>query len=160
MNFNHFDKRGQAIMVDVSAKYKTQRSATAAACVRLSPAIVRAIVEGQTTKGDVLVIARIAGINASKKTPELIPLAHPLAIHHAAVEFNCDCEAGIIEICATVRAYERTGVEMEAMVSASMAALTIYDMCKGLDKSIHIEQVRLLHKEGGKSGTYRVEESL
>jgi len=160
MNFNHFDERGQAIMVDVSAKAKTMRTATAAARVKLAPAIVRSILDGQTKKGDVLAVARIAGIAASKKTPELIPLSHPLAIHHASVEFACDSDAGVIDVSATVRAFERTGVEMEAMVAASLAALTIYDMCKGVDKSICIEQVRLLFKEGGKSGVYRAEEEL
>lgn len=158
VNFNHFDDSGQAIMVDISAKDKTMRTAIASAQVHISPVIVQAILEGKTSKGDVLGVARIAGIAASKKTSELIPLSHPLAIHHAAVEFNCDGDGGIIEVRAAVRAYERTGVEMEAMVSASLAALTIYDMCKGADKSIRIEQVKLLFKEGGKSGTYRAEE--
>jgi cyclic pyranopterin phosphate synthase len=145
-------------MVDVSAKTKTMRTATAGARVRLAPAIVRSILKGDTSKGDVLAVARIAGIAASKKTPELIPLSHPLSIHHAMVEFDCDSDAGVIDVRATVRAYERTGVEMEAMVSASLAALTIYDMCKGIDKSICIEQISLLFKEGGKSGTYRAED--
>lgn len=159
MSFNHFDDRGQAIMVDVSAKQKTMRTATASAQVHMSPEILSTILEGKTSKGDVLGVARLAGIAASKKTSDLIPLSHPLSIHHAAVEFNCDLERGVIEACATVRAHERTGVEMEAMVSASLAALTIYDMCKGADKSIRIEQVKLLFKEGGKSGTYRAEEA-
>lgn len=158
MSFNHFDASGQAIMVDVSQKQKTMRTATAAAKVVMAPEIVQAILEGRTTKGDVLGVARLAGIAASKKTPDLIPLSHPLAIHHASVDFDCDVAAGEIVARATVRAHERTGVEMEAMVSASLAALTIYDMCKGADKSIRIEQVRLLFKEGGKSGTYRAEE--
>jgi cyclic pyranopterin phosphate synthase len=157
MSFNHFDGQGQAIMVDVSGKKKTLRTATASAIVHLDVRILQDILDHKTTKGDVLSVARLAGIAASKKTSDLIPLSHPLSIHHAAIEFCCDTTLGTIEVQATVRAYERTGVEMEAMVSASLAALTIYDMCKGADKSISIGQVRLLFKEGGKSGTYRAE---
>ena len=157
-SFNHFNGSGQAIMVDISAKKKTMRTAIASALVHMSPAILQMILDGKTSKGDVFGVARIAGIAATKKTSELIPLSHPLAIHHAAVEFNCDRDRGIVEVHAMVRAYERTGVEMEAMVSASLAALTIYDMCKGADKSIRIEQVKLIFKEGGKSGTYRATE--
>ena len=157
MSFNHFDDRGQAIMVDVSAKQKTMRTATASAQVYMSSDILQAILDGKSNKGDVLGVARLAGIAASKKTSDLIPLPHPLSIHHAAVEFDCDVDRGIITVTATVTA--KTGVEMEAMVSASLAALTIYDMCKGADKSIRIEQVKLLFKEGGKSGTYRAKEA-
>ncbi len=159
MNFNHFDKRGQAIMVDISHKKKTLRTATASARVLMRPDILQAVVDGKTKKGDVLAVARLAGISASKKTPELIPLSHPLAIHHAAVDFTTDLDTGCVEVFATVRAYERTGVEMEAMVAASVAALTVYDMCKGADKSIRIEEVRLEYKEGGKSGVYKREDA-
>ena len=155
MSFNHFDEKGQAIMVDVSGKEPTLRTATAQAVVRLRPETLQAILDGRMTKGDVLGVARLAGIAAAKKTPELIPLSHPLAIHHAAIEFATDQETGEIAVTATVRAFERTGVEMEAMVSASVAALTVYDMCKGSDKGITIGQVALLYKEGGKSGVYR-----
>jgi len=155
MSFNHFDEQGQAIMVDVSGKEPTLRTARAQAVVRLRPETLQAILDGRMTKGDVLGVARLAGIAAAKKTPELIPLSHPLAIHHAAVEFATDPETGEIAVTATVRAFERTGVEMEAMVSASVAALTVYDMCKGSDKGITIGQVALLYKEGGKSGVYR-----
>jgi len=158
MPFNHFDKTGQAIMVDVSQKEPTMRTAVAAATVRLTPAIIAAIQEGTTRKGDVLGVARLAGIAAAKRTPDLIPLSHPLAIHHAAIDFKVDGDAGRIEATATVRAFERTGVEMEAMTAATVAALTIYDMCKGADKGITISDIRLLYKEGGKSGTYRREE--
>ena len=160
MAFNHFDERGQAVMVDVSGKEPTLRTARAQAVVRLRPETLQAILEGRVTKGDVLGVARLAGIAAAKKTPELIPLSHPLAIHHAAIEFATDTETGEIAVTATVRALERTGVEMEAMVSASVAALTVYDMCKGRDKGITIGQVALLYKEGGKSGVYRREEQL
>lgn len=155
--FNHFDDRGQAIMVDVSGKEPTLRTAIATAKVYLKKYTLNAIVEGRISKGDVFAVARLAGIAAAKKTPDLIPLSHPLAIHHAAIEFTTD-EEGTITIEAKVRALERTGVEMEAMVSASVAALTIYDMCKGTDKGIIIGPISLLFKEGGKSGTYRKEE--
>jgi cyclic pyranopterin monophosphate synthase len=156
--FNHFDAKGQAVMVDVSAKQPTMRTAVATASVRLKPATLQAILDGKMTKGDVFGVARLAGIAAAKKTPDLIPLSHPLAIHHAAIEFSPDVVTGEVSVEATVRAFERTGVEMEAMVSASVAALTIYDMCKGTDKSISIGEVALLYKEGGKSGIYRREE--
>ena len=154
MSFNHFDDQGRAVMVDISAKLPTMRTAVAEAVVSLKPETLRAILEGRVTKGDVLGVARLAGIAAAKKTPELIPLSHPLAIHHAAVDFETDTGTGIIRVKSTVRALERTGMEMEAMVSASVAALTIYDMCKGTEKGITIGPVRLLFKEGGKSGTY------
>jgi cyclic pyranopterin phosphate synthase len=155
MSFNHFDDRGQAIMVDISEKNKTLRTAVASARVVMKKETLQAIHSGDTAKGDVLGVARLAGIAASKKTPDLIPLSHPLAIHHASIDFESDLDAGVITVAATVRAFERTGVEMEAMVSASLAALTIYDMCKGADKGIRIEEVVLEFKEGGKSGTYR-----
>jgi cyclic pyranopterin monophosphate synthase len=157
MAFNHFDEQGQAIMVDVSAKEPTLRTAKATATVFLKPDILAAIMHGGISKGDVLGVARLAGIAAAKKTPELIPLSHPLAIHHVAVEFITDTTSGGVVIEATVRAFERTGVEMEAMTSAAVAALTIYDMCKGSDKSIRIGEIALLYKEGGKSGVYRRE---
>ncbi len=157
MSFNHFDDQGRAVMVDISAKLPTMRTAVAEAVVSLKPETLRAILDGRVTKGDVLGVARLAGIAAAKKTPELIPLSHPLAIHHAAVDFETDAGTGIIRVKSTVRALERTGMEMEAMVSASVAALTIYDMCKGSEKGITIGPVRLLFKEGGKSGTYEAE---
>lgn len=155
MAFNHFDANGQAIMVDVSGKTPTLRIAVAAATVRMSHATLTAITDGRIGKGDVLAVARLAGIAAAKKTPELIPLSHPLAIHYAGIEFTTDPAAGTIVAVATVKAFERTGMEMEAMVAASVAALTIYDMCKGTDKGIVIGEVSLLYKEGGKSGIYR-----
>jgi len=155
MTFNHFDERGQAIMVDVSAKEPTMRLARAVATVLLRPETLAAVLEGGISKGDVLAVARLAGIAAAKKTPDLIPLSHPLAIHHAAVEFTADRATGKVVVEATVKAFERTGVEMEAMTAATVAALTIYDMCKGTDKSITIGEIALLYKEGGKSGVYR-----
>jgi cyclic pyranopterin phosphate synthase len=155
MSFNHFDEQGQAIMVDISAKIPTMRTAVAEAVVTLRPETLSAILQGRMTKGDVLGVARLAGIAAAKKTPELIPLSHPLAIHHAAIDFATDETTGTVRVRSTVRALERTGMEMEAMVSASVAALTIYDMCKGTEKGITIGPIRLLFKEGGKSGTYQ-----
>lgn len=155
MSFNHFNTDGHAIMVDVSEKNKTMRTAIASAQVKMQQNILRTIIEGAASKGDVLGVSRLAGIAASKKVPDLIPLSHPLAIHHAAVEFDLNIDEGLINIRATVKAYERTGVEMEAMVSASLTALTIYDMCKGMDKSIEIRNTRLEYKDGGKSGLYQ-----
>jgi cyclic pyranopterin phosphate synthase len=154
MSFNHFDDRGRAVMVDISAKVPTMRTAVAEAVITLKPETLAALLEGRVTKGDVLGVARLAGIAAAKKTPDLIPLAHPLAIHHVAIDFETDTATGIIRARSTVRALERTGMEMEAMVAVSVAALTIYDMCKGTEKGITIGPVHLLFKEGGKSGTY------
>lgn len=160
MNFNHFDDRGNAVMVDVSAKQPTLRTAVAEAEVRLAPELLAAIREGGIAKGDVFGVARLAGIMAAKKTPDLIPLSHPLALHSVAIDFTTDTMTGRIAVCSTVRAFERTGVEMEAMTGAAVAALTIYDMCKGSDKSIVIGEIKLLYKEGGKSGVYRREEGI
>jgi len=157
MSFNHFDEQGRAIMVDVSGKSPTLRTAVATATVRMKPETLAAIIEGRITKGDVLAVARLAGIAAAKKTPELIPLSHPLAIHHVAVDFRTDPGKGTVTVEATVRALERTGVEMEAMTAASMAALTVYDMCKGTEKGIVIGEICLIYKEGGKSGVYRAQ---
>ena len=158
MNFNHFDASGNAVMVDVSAKQPTMRTAVAEARVCMAPELMAAIGKGGVAKGDALGVARLAGIQAAKRTPELIPLSHPLAIHHVAVDFELDQTSGVVAARCTVRAFERTGVEMEAMTGATLAALTIYDMCKGADKSITIGEIRLLYKEGGKSGVYRREE--
>ena len=155
MSFNHFDARGQAIMVDVSGKLPTLRTAVAEAQVALRPETLVAVIEGRMTKGDVLGVARLAGIAAAKRTPELIPLSHPLALHHAAIDFDTDPATGLITVTATIRAFERTGVEMEAMMAAAVASLTIYDMCKGTDRSITIGKISLLSKEGGKSGVYK-----
>jgi cyclic pyranopterin phosphate synthase len=154
MTFNHFDDKGQAIMVDVSGKAPTLRTAVSAAKVSLKAATLDAILGGIISKGDVLGVARLAGIAAAKKTPDLIPLSHPLSIHHVAVEFKTDRLTSTIIIEATVKAFERTGVEMEAMTAAAVTALTIYDMCKGSDKSITISDICLLYKAGGKSGIY------
>jgi cyclic pyranopterin phosphate synthase len=155
MTSNHFDNQGQAIMVDVSAKTQNLRVAIASAKVHLSRETLSRILEGRSTKGDVFAVARLAGITGAKKTPDLIPLAHPLAIHAVAIDFETDLASGTILIKSTVKAFERTGVEMEAMVAVSITALTIYDMCKGVDKGITIGETALLYKEGGKSGVYK-----
>ena len=158
MEFNHFDNQGKAIMVDVSAKQPTMRTAIAEARVKMSPELAAKVTASGSAKGDVLGVARLAGIAAVKRTPDLIPLSHPLAIHHVAIEFQPDTADGSIAIQCTVRAFERTGVEMEAMTGASVAALTVYDMVKGADKNVEITGIRLLFKEGGKSGTFRRED--
>jgi cyclic pyranopterin phosphate synthase len=155
MPFNHFDDGGRAVMVDVGAKEPTHRTAVACATVHMKKETVDAIEAGGMKKGDVLGIARIAGIAAAKRTSDLIPLAHPIAITSASVDFEVDGERGTIVVTGTVKAFDRTGVEMEAMVSASVAALTIYDMCKGADRGISIGDVFLLSKDGGRSGAYR-----
>lgn len=151
----HFDQAGQAWMVDVTGKQDSARLATAAGSVTLSAAAYLLLKEGRATKGDVLGIARIAGIMAAKKTGELIPLCHPLNLGKVTVDFRLDDANRRVEIEATVALVGKTGVEMEALTAVSVAALTIYDMCKAVDKDITIDQIRLLEKSGGKSGTYR-----
>jgi len=146
-------------MVDVSGKQPTLRTAVAEAEVRLPTELLLTIQAGGVAKGDVLGVARLAGIMAAKKTPELIPLSHPLSLHAVTVDFDMDQAAGRIGIKCLVRAFERTGVEMEAMTGAAVTALTIYDMCKGGDKSIAIGEIKLLYKDGGKSGVYSREEA-
>jgi cyclic pyranopterin phosphate synthase len=155
MPFNHFDDGGRAVMVDVGGKEPTHRTAVARATVLMKKETVAAITSVGIRKGDVLGIARIAGIAAAKKTPDLIPLAHPIALTEASVDFEVDGDRGTIVVTAAVKAFDRTGVEMEAMVSATVAALTIYDMCKGADRGISIGDACLLSKDGGRSGAYR-----
>lgn len=147
---SHYDEQGRASMVDVSGKAQTKRTAKAHAFVRMKKAVLDAL--PSNPKGNPLEVARIAGIQASKKTSELIPLCHPLPLSHAAVE--CSIEDGGIRITATAATNAQTGVEMEALTAAAVAALTIYDMTKALDKSIAIESIYLLEKTGGKSGDY------
>lgn len=151
----HLDSRGQARMVDVGGKPETARSATAAGRIRMAPATLAAVRDGSGPKGDVLAAARIAGIMAAKKTGELIPLCHPLALDAVTVEFAF--EDGAIAVTARASLTGRTGVEMEALTAASVALLTIYDMAKALEKGMTIEHVRLLEKTGGKSGDWRAE---
>jgi cyclic pyranopterin monophosphate synthase len=152
---SHLDAKGAARMVDVSAKPITVRSAEAEATVTLSAEAFAAVMDGTAPKGDVLAAARIAGIMAAKKVPELIPLCHPLAITKAAIEFDPDGARNAIRIVATVATSGQTGVEMEALTAAAVAALTLYDMIKAVDKSAVIETMRLLSKSGGKSGDYK-----
>ena len=151
-DFSHFDARGAAAMVDVGAKPVTERTATARARVAMLPATAALIRSGGAKKGDVLGVARIAGIMAAKRTSELIPLCHPLPISAVTLELTVAADA--VEIAATVRTTGQTGVEMEALTAASVAALTVYDMCKSVDRGMRIEAVRLTHKAGGKSGEY------
>lgn len=151
-DFSHFDARGQAAMVDVGAKPVTERTATARARVMMLPATAALIRSGGAKKGDVLGVARIAGIMAAKRTAELIPLCHPLPISAVSLELTAAEDA--VEITATVRTTGQTGVEMEALTAASVAALTVYDMCKSVDRGMRIEALRLTHKAGGKSGEF------
>ena len=155
--FSHIDKRGAASMVDVSAKASNARVARAAARVRLGVNIVNLLRDGAVAKGDVLAAARIAGIQAAKKTSELIPLCHLLPLDKVGVEFEFEPET--VVITSTCKCSGKTGVEMEALTAVSVAALTIYDMCKSLDKAIVIEDMRLLEKSGGKSGHWRADAS-
>ena len=147
---SHYDQSGRARMVDVSAKSASAREAEASAFVAMKPEVLKAL--GNNPKGDPLEVARLAGIMAAKKTAELIPLCHPLPLSHIDVELR-QCENGI-EISSTVRTTAETGVEMEALVAASIASLTVYDMCKALDKGIEVREVMLQRKSGGKSGDY------
>jgi cyclic pyranopterin monophosphate synthase len=148
---SHYDHKGRASMVDASAKASTVREATATAFVAMKPAVLKAL--RKNPKGDPLEVARLAGVMAAKRTPELIPMCHSLPLSHVAVHMRV-CENGV-SIAAKVKTTAGTGVEMEAMVAASIAALTVYDMCKALDKGIEIREVVLEHKSGGKSGEYK-----
>jgi len=148
----HFDAAGQAHMVDVGSKADTHRVAIAAGSIRMLPATLELVKKGDAKKGDVLGIARLAGIMASKRTGELIPLCHPLPLTHVAVEFDIDEASNSVHCKATTETVGKTGVEMEAMTAVSVALLTIYDMLKAADRGMTIEAVRLLEKRGGKSG--------
>lgn len=156
---SHLDDEGAASMVDVGTKDATRREATAEARVRMSADTLRLVEQVALPKGDALATAKIAGILAAKQTASLIPLTHPLALDWIDVEFELDREGSAIRILATVRCQGRTGVEIEAMTACSVAALTLYDMCKSAEKGIVIEQIRLLRKSGGKSGTWERSDS-
>ncbi|MDZ7753879.1 MAG: cyclic pyranopterin monophosphate synthase MoaC [Gammaproteobacteria bacterium] len=156
---SHVDPEGRARMVDVSAKDDTVRVATAAAAVRMQPATLALILEGGHHKGDVFAVARIAGIQAAKQTSTLIPLCHPLMINSVEVELSADVPAATVHIRATCRVTGKTGVEMEALTAASVAALTVYDMCKAVDRGMIIEGVHLLEKMGGRSGHWQASSS-
>jgi len=154
---SHFDDRGAARMVDISAKSVTTRQAIAAARVTMQPATLRLILNRRVAKGDVFGVARVAGIMAAKRTPDLVPLSHPLELSSVEIEFEPDRKASCVHITATVRTTARTGVEMEALTAAAAAGLTIYDMCKSVDRGMTVTDILLLKKAGGKSGTYERE---
>jgi len=156
-HLTHLDAEGNAHMVDVSEKDVTSRSATAKALVEMQPETLTLIREGKAKKGDVIATARIAGIMAAKKTHELIPLCHPLMITKVTVDFVPDVSASTIEVTATVRVEGKTGVEMEALTACSVACLTLYDMCKAVDRGMKITNLRLVDKSGGKSGHFTAE---
>jgi len=156
-DLTHIDKDGNALMVDVSAKEQTARTATAKASVLMQPATMALIQGGDVKKGDVLSIAQLAGIMGAKRTPDLIPLCHPLNLTSVKVNLSCDPVRNAVDVSATCRLTGRTGVEMEALTAVSVAALTVYDMCKAVDKGIRITDVRLTHKDGGKSGEFKAE---
>ena len=150
----HFDDDGNAHMVDVSAKDSTERVAIAKGSVVMEPATLARIQDGGIEKGDVLSIAQLAGIMGAKKTPDLIPLCHPLNLSSVAVELTCDTERNAVDITAMCKITGQTGVEMEALTAVSVAALTVYDMCKAIDRGMKIVDIHLVHKAGGKSGTF------
>ena len=152
--FSHLDAQGKAVMVDVSDKDVTERTATARGTVSMAPETIRRIVAGGVAKGDVLTVARLAGIMAAKRTAELIPLCHPLALTAIDVDLRCDEKRGAVDIEATCRLTGRTGVEMEALTAVCVAALTVYDMCKAVDRAMRIGEIRLVRKAGGRSGTF------
>lgn len=152
--FNHFDEKGNAIMVDVTDKEITERVAVAKGSIRVSKEVFEAIMNGTAKKGDVLGTARIAGIMATKRTPDLIPMCHPLMLTKASVDFETDANTCTITAFCTTKLKGRTGVEMEALTGVSTALLTIYDMCKAMDRAMVISDICLVKKDGGKSGLY------
>jgi cyclic pyranopterin phosphate synthase len=155
MKLTHFDEEGKARMVDVSKKPVTEREAVACGSVFMKPGTLKLIMDRRISKGDVLGVARVAGIMAAKKTPELIPMCHPLNIASVNIDFDINKKKSKIDIKTTVKIVGQTGVEMEALVAASAAALTIYDMCKAVDREMVISDVMLLKKSGGKSGEFK-----
>ena len=150
----HFDTAGNAVMVDVTEKQETAREAVAEGWIRVGAEAMKAILEGTARKGDVLGVARVAGIMAAKQTPQLIPLCHPLPLGKSTVDFHTDEAAGTVTATCTVKVSGQTGVEMEALTGVSVALLTIYDMLKAIDKGMEIGGIRLMKKTGGKSGTF------
>ena len=156
-DLTHFDSQGKARMVDVAEKRETHRVAVAAGRIVMLPATLRRIEEGSAAKGDVLGVARIAAIQGAKRASELIPLCHPLALTKVGVEFEIDRDGACVRCIATAETVGRTGVEMEALAAVSVGLLTVYDMCKAVDRGMRIEDVRLLEKRGGKSGDWRAD---
>ncbi len=155
--FSHLDADGKPVMVDVSDKDVTERRASARGAVFMQPETVRRITEGELEKGDVLSVARLAGIMGAKKTPDLIPLCHPLILDAIDVALTLDPARNAVDISATCRVRGRTGVEMEALTAVAVAALTIYDMCKAVDRTMRLTDMRLIAKSGGRSGTFAAE---
>ncbi len=155
--FTHLDDEGNAVMVDVSDKQATQRTATAKGTVTMEPETMALIEAGGVKKGDVLSVAQLAGIMGAKRTPDLIPLCHPLELTSVTVDLICDPERNAVDISATCKLKGQTGVEMEALTAVAVAALTVYDMCKAVDRGMKITDIRLVHKAGGKSGTFEAE---
>ncbi len=155
MTFNHFDEAGNAIMVDVSDKEVTARTATATGSIQASAEVIDAVINGTAKKGDVLGVARVAGILAAKRTFDLIPMCHPLFLTKCSVDFELDEDKRTITALCVVKTDGKTGVEMEALTGVSVALLTIYDMCKAIDKKMCINQVHLVSKQGGKSGEFQ-----
>ncbi len=153
----HFDDDGNAVMVDVSGKEATERTATAKGSVFMQAETLASIMAGGVKKGDVLSVAQLAGIMGAKRTPDLIPLCHPLGLTAVNVELSCDAERAAVDITATCKLTGKTGVEMEALTAVAVAALTVYDMCKAVDRGMRIADIRLVHKAGGKTGTYQAE---
>jgi len=158
MKLSHLDERGRARMVDVGSKPDTERVAVAKGEIIMRPETLALIQEGGIPKGDVLAVAQVAGVMAAKRVAELIPMCHPLLLTHVQVDFAPDEERNLIEIAATVKTTGKTGVEMEALTAVSVAALTIYDMCKAVDRAMRITNIRLVRKSGGKSGEIVLEE--
>lgn len=156
-DLTHLDASGRARMVDVTEKDVTHRQAMAKGLVRMQPATLALIMERRVAKGDVLAVAQVAGIMSAKRTHELIPMCHPLPITSISLDFAARGEESSIEVTATVKTAAKTGVEMEALTAVAVAALTIYDMCKAVDRAMHIEGIRLVRKSGGKSGTIELE---
>jgi len=154
-NLTHLNARGEAHMVDVGAKDVTAREAVAEGCIRMQPETLRLIVEGGHKKGDVLAVARVAGIMAAKRTAELIPLCHPISLSAVEMDLSAETDSSSVRCRATARTTGQTGVEMEALTAVQVALLTIYDMCKAVDRGMIITDVRLLSKRGGKSGEWR-----
>ncbi len=154
---SHFDDKGNARMVDVSAKSVTARTATAKGSVIMAPETLARIQAGGVKKGDVLSVAQLAGIMGAKRTSDLIPLCHPLGLDAVEVRLSCDAQRNAVDIEAACRVEGRTGVEMEALTAVAVAALTVYDMCKSMDRAMRIVDVRLVHKAGGKSGTFEAQ---
>ncbi len=157
--FTHIDDKGNAVMVDVSDKQSTTRTSHAEGFIYMNDKTLAMVAEGSHKKGDVLAVARIAGIQAAKKTPDLIPLCHPLMLSSVKVTFEIQADQGRIRTIAICKLTGQTGVEMEALTAASVACLTVYDMCKAVDKMMRIEGIRVLSKSGGKSGDWQVEGS-